>query len=234
MGSRSFKADQVRQLKTRRQKKAAWIRQKNKLRQRPDGVVFDQVFSEDWPADQALTQAEILFFHSKQKRYFYARLATPEQKAFEVARDWVREQLDQAHPFPETMFGKKEAISFGRGKRFFGFRTQFSQEFQDVCEARIISAPALYAEMSKQSTFITVDWKIYDSGEISTYIDAVINARQIDQGAIRQFVDRFRALGEPANPGIFWVEDSIIVEHANVRQISVAMGRTETQPVSPA
>jgi hypothetical protein len=212
VGSRPYLSRRDRQLRTRKQIKEQMIHQRNKFRSNPECVVAGDAFCEHWPSSEPLDRADVLFFHTAQKRYFFARLVTAKRKAYEEASEFVSERLNELHPFPDEMFDlAQERPIRGKNGKIVGCTTVFTTEFQEACKMRDLAAPALFLEKARETLPVALQWRVSDVDAVGAYIDAVLDASVITEEVMRHFIAEFRALGEPFYPCIILNSGNVAV-----------------------
>lgn len=184
--------------KTRKQRKARWIRVRNLMRQYPEcayngDFYCNHVYDPQYP----WTWVDFRFFHSRLKKYFAVAMVTAEYLALDRAEETAWEIAEAQFPRDDTDTPPENLDQL----------TDWINKPAPVFEQRHAAFKKALEETGTQSYPISPESiEVKDYGPVAVGVFATVNTQHIDEHVIREFIAKFRALGEPTTPG--WTSKS--------------------------
>ena len=191
--------------KTRKERKASYIRAKNLIKKWPECVIADgkAYCNHAWDPAYPWVWVDFRFFHTKLKRYFACAMTTAEYTASGYAEDEAWEIAREKYPYEE----------FRRSLRGID---SWRSERSENDDQRFEIYKAKSVELGLNTYKVTPKIEIKDYGKLVVGVWATVNRPYIDEAYIADFIDFFRSLGEPMKPGIAWEGIEIEVIPANI------------------
>ena len=181
----------VRDERNRTERKARYIRLKNKMKKYPE-CSYNNLFY----CDQILGAygpsycADFSFFHTKKKRYYACCLRTCDLEGYNNVEDRCFERAEIIFPYPEHG----------------GVRNDPDHKLRaELCRA-------LMNEEFDKPIFVAPSIQVKDYGPVAIGLWATVNKTHIDENIIREFIAFFRSLGEPTKAGWCWKDEEIQVD----------------------
>ena len=207
--------------KSRKQRKALWIRVKNAFR---DSECSDGTFwcNHVYEPERPWVWVDFRFLSQRHhRRYFATAAQTLEYSVLTSIEDEAWEIVDRELPLEDyrTVFTKEKPDGEFFEIRFEEpFLTQhrhrqkrFSEIFPTLLDTRTI-APKIEVRR--------------DYGDVAIGLWVTLNMPSIDATSIHSFIQQFRDLGEPIQHGVVWSGDEIAVDareaYDRYRRISAA------------
>lgn len=196
----------------RKQRKARWIRVKNEMRQYSDcnyGDFFCHHYLEN-REDDGPVWADFRFFHSKLKRYFAVAMITAEYEALNIAEGRAIDEAYEEYPLGDGPIfvpsvdhpGYLELVSTETDKKR-------SHRTNDLLEQYL-----------KLEYSIIPRIEVLNYGDVAVGVYVTVNKSKIDEHVIREFIARFRELGEPIKPGWKWEDEAITITPEQLSRFS--------------
>lgn len=161
--------------RTRKERKARYIRAKNLMRQHPEcSYGGDFYCNHVYDPDHPWVWVDFRFFHTRLKRYYAVAMITLEYEAWDMAETQVLEEV-----WSNDTLDHKSLIE----------RQRLVKEKMEERLVPVTLRPSIY---------------LRDYGPVVIGVHATVNKPYIDEHVIREFIAFFRSLGEPVTPGWFW------------------------------
>jgi|SRR5579859_577810 len=195
----------VRNERNRTERKARYIRLKNKMRKYPDSS-----FGGEFYCDQLLGAygpslgADFSFFHTQKKRYYACCLQTLECKVYTDFEDYAHEQASQIFPYPSSYFD--ESFNYIPDAHHVE-RQKLHNKLMDDFIVPVKSAPSIHVK---------------NYGPVAVGLWATVNKEYVDEHGIREFIAFFRSLGEPIKAGWSWYGEEIEVDPRRIHRAKAA------------
>ena len=191
--------------KTRKERKASYIRAKNLMKKYPECVIADgkAYCNHVWEPKYPWVWVDFRFFHTKLKRYFACAMITAEYRASGYAEDEAWEIAREKYPYEEHRLSLR-GVDKWRSERSENDELRYNMFKEKI------------KELSANTYRITPRILNKDYGPLVVGVWATVNRPFIDEAYISDFIDFFRSLGEPTKPGIVWEGMEIEVIPANI------------------
>lgn len=206
----------LRREKNRKQRKATWIRARNYMHMYPDcnyGDFYCHHYLEG-REDDGPVWTDFRFFHSKLKRYFAVSMVTATYEAYNKAEDRAFDEAHEQYPFDVRSIDDL----FVPSTEFTGlFEMRPMTEIERRRHNLLDSLREKYLELEY---VIIPRIEICDYGAVVVGVHATVNKSKIDEHVIREFITRFRELGEPITPGWKQEDEAIKITPQDLRRFS--------------
>lgn len=197
----------------RRQRKQQYIRRRNQMRWHSDCNYNGDFYCNHDMDYRPSTWVDFSFFHSTKKKYFAVAMITAEMAAYDIVEEEIFENLDPQKCEAECYTEIQETHPlYGKGFRI---------KCTDDCKSRAALARKkldLLIETEMERTIeVSCDIDIVDYGPVAVGVHVTLNTSSINEHVIRDFISKFRSLGEPVEPGKIYGE-KIKVVPANMQR----------------
>lgn len=184
--------------KNRKQRKAQWIRARNLMRKYPDcSYNGDFYCNHVYEPENPWRWVDFRFFHTRLKRYFAVTMTTLEYSEMEKDDNAAYEIV--CKEMGDLREGSIKAVMHPKHGKIFTF--DYSDEDREFNYRHIARQIEVCRELAKVPRIASPSITIKDYGPVSVGVKATVNTQHIDEHVIREFIARFRELGEPTTPG---------------------------------
>ena len=167
----------------RKKRKAAYIRVKNLMRQYPNCAYGGDFFCNHYFGENASSLwVDFKFKHGSRKQWVSVSMRTIGHEAIDIISDKasVMTGMDENVKVP--------FVSVSHGEHMQKIREKIKRYREKCIELALVPVP------------VAPKIAVVRNG-ISIVLDVVVNAKNIDEHVIRNFIRYFRSLGEPTTPG---------------------------------
>lgn len=191
--------------RTRKQRKASYIRAKNLMKQYPECVLANEqaYCNHVWDPAYPWVWVDFRFFHTKLKRYFAVAMTTAEYTGSGIAEDEAWEFAREKYPYEEYPRSKRGIQSW-----------RFDRSETDDLRFDLFKKKT--EEFGLNPYKVTPKIEVKDYGKLVVGVWATVNRPYIDEAYIAEFIDFYRSIGEPIKPGLAWKGEEIEVIPSNI------------------
>lgn len=190
--------------KNAKQRKLRYIRAKNLMTTFPD-CTYDGLFYCNIVEHEDGSWGDFIdfrFFHTEKKRYFATSLSTCAGAIALEAEDQSWEDADKEFPtvFPTAL---DDILSEGGSTNWDDPREDFLKKWRWKDER--------YNEIISQDHIVKPYMKTVDYGPVAVGLWATVNKPAITVSVVKEFIARFRKLGQPTAPGWILEDEEVTI-----------------------
>ena len=205
----------ARDVETRAERKALWMRVKNGFRNKlcSNGVYYcDHIYEEEHPWQWV----DFRFLSERHhRRYFAVAASCLRYQAYGMAEDLAHAEADKDWPLPEDgcyfgpgfkdpVYGKLYELKTTDEYRvqYNHWKTAYDEYLRHFLQKPVVLRPTIEVRL--------------EYGPVAVGIWATLNRSHLDADALMEFIQQFRELGEPLRQGIVWQGEEVTVVPAEI------------------
>lgn len=193
---------------TRNQRKKIFIQLKNQIREHGQ-------YHTPYIHDDSMTWTDIYFLSNVHKnKIFSVTLETLEAYALTQDGMDVEKILDKLHPISDDVVNNMLIFEKIPGSKLV--RARISEEYKKIHVGRNKIKEEILPKVAAEAKMISPQYKIVYRKPVIIGIDARVNASNITEEAILNFINHFRSLGEFMNDEIIWEGPPVKTVSANL------------------
>lgn len=204
--------------RTRKQRKARWIKIKNDYWKYPECVIGDAYCDHVYDETNPWQWVDFRFLSRQHsRRYFAVAAQTLRFAAYHQAQELADDAADKDWPLPDNgcYFGPAEMD--GTWGKVYELLT--TEEYDEQYKRWSTANQEYLKHFMAQPVLLRPQIEVrLEYGPVAVGVWALLNKPRLDPAGLSEFVQQFRDLGEPLKQGIVWQGEEVQVVPAEINE----------------